>query len=73
MTWEADLVALREPLLRFAKLQLRNDSMAEDVVSETMLALCEKPAGFAGRSSLRTYATGILNARSTVLSSGSKQ
>jgi RNA polymerase sigma-70 factor, ECF subfamily len=59
-TWEVELVALRQPLLSFAKLQLRNDSMAEDVVSETMLALCENPGRFEGRSSLRTYATGIL-------------
>ena len=60
MSLEADLAALYQPLLRFAKLQLRNDSMAEDVVSETMLALVEKPDRFEGRSSLRTYATGIL-------------
>ena len=60
MSLEADLAALHQPLLRFAKLQLRNDSMAEDVVSETLLALLEKPDRFEGRSSLRTYATGIL-------------
>ena len=60
MPLEADLAVLYQPLLRFAKLQLRNDSMAEDVVSETMLALLEKPDRFEGRSSLRTYATGIL-------------
>ena len=41
-------------------MQLRNDSAAEDVVSETMLAILEKPENFEGRSSLRTYATGIL-------------
>ena len=41
-------------------LQLRNDSAAEDVVSETMLAILEKPDNFEGRSSLRTYATGVL-------------
>ena len=41
-------------------MQLRNDSAAEDVVSETMLAILEKPDNFEGRSSLRTYATGIL-------------
>ena len=57
---EADLAALRLPLLRFAQLQLRHDSMAEDVVSETLLAILEKPDSFEGRSSLRTYATGIL-------------
>jgi RNA polymerase sigma-70 factor, ECF subfamily len=60
MTLEAELAELHEPLLRFATLQLRNDSMAEDVVSETFLAILEKPGSFEGRSSLRTYATGIL-------------
>ena len=60
MTLEAELSALHQPLLRFAMLQLRNDSSAEDVVSETLLAILEKPDNFEGRSSLRTYATGIL-------------
>lgn len=60
MSLETELAALHQPLLRFAQLQLRNHSMAEDVVSETLLALLEKPEGFEGRSSLRTYATGIL-------------
>jgi len=60
MSLESELAALHPPLLRFAKLQLRNDSAAEDVVSETMLAILEKPDNFEGRSSLRTYATGIL-------------
>jgi RNA polymerase sigma-70 factor, ECF subfamily len=55
-----DLAALRQPLLRFAQLQLRDAGAAEDVVSETLLALLERPDAFAGRSSLRTYATGIL-------------
>jgi RNA polymerase sigma-70 factor (ECF subfamily) len=57
---EYDLAALRDPLLRFARMQLRNDSAAEDVVSETLLAILEKRDNFEGRSSLRTYATGIL-------------
>jgi RNA polymerase sigma-70 factor (ECF subfamily) len=60
MTIESELAALRGPLLRFAQMQLRQDSMAEDVVSETLLAILEKPDNFEGRSSLRTYATGIL-------------
>jgi len=60
MTLESELAALRQPLFRFAKLQLRNDAAAEDVVSETMLAILETPDNFEGRSSLRTYATGIL-------------
>ncbi len=60
MSLEAELADLHKPLLRFAQLQLRHDSMAEDVVSETFLAILEKPDSFEGRSSLRTYATGIL-------------
>lgn len=60
MTLESELAALHQPLLRYAQLQLRNISMAEDVVSETFLALLEKPDNFEGRSTLRTYATGIL-------------
>ncbi len=42
---------------------MRYDSLeciAEDVVSETFLAIIEKPDSFEGRSSLRTYAIGIL-------------
>lgn len=57
---DEDIAALRQPLLRFAQLQLRDAGAAEDVVSETLLALLERPGAFEGRSSLRTYATGIL-------------
>lgn len=60
MSLEAELAPLHQPLLRFAMMQLRNESLAEDVVSETFLAILEKPDNFEGRSSLRTYATGIL-------------
>jgi RNA polymerase sigma-70 factor, ECF subfamily len=60
MSLEAELAELHQPLLRFALLQLRNDSLAEDVVSETLLAILEQPQRFEGRSSLRTYATSIL-------------
>jgi RNA polymerase sigma-70 factor, ECF subfamily len=57
---EHQLAALHQPLLRFAKLQLRDEAAAEDAVSATMLAILEKPDSFQGASSLRTYATGIL-------------
>jgi RNA polymerase sigma-70 factor (ECF subfamily) len=60
MSIETELARLHQPLLRFAMMQLRNESIAEDVVSETFLAILEKPDSFEGRSSLRTYATGIL-------------
>ena len=57
---ERELAALHKPLLRFAKLQLRDEAAAEDAVSATILAILEKPDAFKGGSSLRTYATGIL-------------
>jgi RNA polymerase sigma-70 factor, ECF subfamily len=60
MSLESELADLHKPLLRFAQMQLRNEGLAEDVVSETLLAILEKPGQFEGRSSLRTYATGIL-------------
>ena len=51
---------MRPALLRFALLQLRNHTHAEDVVQETLLAVLEKPDNFSGKSSLRTYVIGIL-------------
>jgi RNA polymerase sigma-70 factor, ECF subfamily len=57
---EHELSTLHKPLLRFAKLQLRDEAAAEDAVSATLLAILEKPDAFQGGSSLRTYATGIL-------------
>lgn len=50
----------RSYLLRFAKLQLRNETWAEDVVSETLLAALTRPQAFAGRSQLNTWLVGIL-------------
>lgn len=60
MDLHAEIAALRQPLMRFAQLQLRDSALSEDVVSETLLALLEKPGAFQGLSTLRTYATGIL-------------
>lgn len=54
------LALLRPALLRFAILQLRNETLAEDVVQEALIAVLEKPDRFAGNSSLRTYVTGIM-------------
>ncbi|MFC3149321.1 sigma-70 family RNA polymerase sigma factor [Piscinibacterium candidicorallinum] len=56
----ADLEALRPALLKYARLQLRDEATAEDCVSDTLLAVLEKPQAFAGKSQLRTYVTGIL-------------
>jgi len=60
MGFREDLEALRPYLLRYASLQLRNRDAAEDAVQETLLAALAAEAGFAGRSNLRTWATGIL-------------
>ena len=47
-------------LLRYARLQLRNDTWAEDAVSETLLAALAKPQAFDHRSQLKTWLVGIL-------------
>ena len=50
----------RAYLLRYASLQLRDRAAAEDAVQETLLAALAGEKGFAGRSNLRTWLTGIL-------------
>jgi RNA polymerase sigma-70 factor (ECF subfamily) len=54
------LEILRPQLVRFAALQLRNDALAEDAVSETVLAVLEHPDRFQEQSSFKTYVIGIL-------------
>ncbi len=50
----------RDYLYRYALLQVRDASRADDVVQETLLAAMESGGNFAGRSSLKTWLTGIL-------------
>lgn len=50
----------RPYLVRYAALQLRDADAVQDVVQETLLAALAGEADFAGRSSLRTWITGIL-------------
>lgn len=50
----------RSYLLRFARLQLRNDTWAEDAVSETLVAALSKPQSFGNRAQLKTWLVGIL-------------
>ena len=57
---ESQLAEHRGYLLRFARLQLRNDTWAEDAVSETLLAALTKPQSFGNRSQLKTWLVGIL-------------
>ena len=58
--FEDQIVALQSYLLKFARLQLRNDAWAEDAVSETVLAALAKPQAFGNRSQLKTWLVGIL-------------
>ena len=50
----------RPQLLRFALLQLRDATAAEDAVQETLLAALQSADRFAGQSSVRTWLVGIL-------------
>ena len=56
----AQVEALRSPLMRFARSQLRNEAWAKDAVSDTLLAALEKPGAFAGCSQLKTWLIGVL-------------
>ena len=47
-------------LLRVAVLQLRDNDLAEDIVQDTLVAALQGAQGFSGRSSLKTWLTGIL-------------
>jgi RNA polymerase sigma-70 factor (ECF subfamily) len=58
--FEQQLVAYRDYLLKFARLQLRNETWAEDAVSETIVAALAKPQAFGNRSQLKTWLVGIL-------------
>ncbi len=50
----------RPYLMRFALLQLRDRSAAEDAVQETLLAALQGAGRFAGQSAVRTWLVGIL-------------
>ena len=47
-------------LIRYALLQLRDQTAAEDAVQETLLAAVEGGGRFSGKSSVKTWLTGIL-------------
>jgi len=56
----AELDSHRRYLLRVAQLQLRDGELAEDVVQETLLAALKAREGFTGKSTVKTWLTGIL-------------
>ena len=55
-----ELETHRQALYKFAMLQLRNETYAEDCVQETMVAAIQGAARFSGGSSPRTWLIGIL-------------
>jgi len=55
-----DLESHRSALYKFAMLQLRNETHAEDCVQETLIAAIQSAARFSGGSSVRTWLVGIL-------------
>ena len=58
--WTITLTALRPRLLRFAVLQLRDASVAEDAVQDTLLSATERVHQFAGGASISTWVFAIL-------------
>ncbi|MBS4038349.1 MAG: sigma-70 family RNA polymerase sigma factor [Hydrogenophaga sp.] len=58
--FDQQVADLRPYLMKFARLQLRNEAWAEDAVSETLLAALARPQSFERRSQLKTWLVGIL-------------
>jgi RNA polymerase sigma-70 factor (ECF subfamily) len=56
----AELETHRNYLLRYALIQLRDPVIAEDMVQETLLAAVEGQDRFSGKSTVKTWLTGIL-------------
>ena len=59
----AKLAEHRLYLMKIARLELRDESAAEDIVSDAITQAFEKRASFRGSSSLRTWLTSILKNR----------
>jgi RNA polymerase sigma-70 factor (ECF subfamily) len=55
-----DLETHRRAMLKFAMLQLRDETAAEDCVQEALAAAIQSAERFAGESSVRTWLIGIL-------------
>ncbi len=56
----AAIAALHHDMLRFARLQLRDEQAAEDAVQEAIAAALTSRERYAGRSSLKTWVYSIL-------------
>lgn len=57
---EATLTALHRDMLRFARLQLRDEASAEDAVQEALAAALSSRKSFESRSRLKTWVFAIL-------------
>ena len=57
---ERVVASLGPQLLRFARLQLRSDAVAEDAVQSAQLAAIEGAAKFSGEASVKTWVFSIL-------------
>lgn len=55
-----DIAALRRDMLKFARLQLRDEAAAEDAVQEAIAAALAGRKSFTSRSQLKTWVLGIL-------------
>lgn len=55
-----EFAELRPKLIRYARLLLRDTSIAEDIVQDTLLAVFERRQQHNGAASLHTWATAIL-------------
>ena len=60
---EEVLTEMRPRMLRFARMQLRSDAAAEDMVQETMMAALEGATRFEGAAAARTWGFAILKNR----------
>lgn len=59
-TLDAQLASLHPDMLKFARLQLRNDAAAEDAVQDAMAAALSGRRQFESRSKLKTWVFAIL-------------
>ncbi|MDO4641024.1 MAG: sigma-70 family RNA polymerase sigma factor [Neisseria sp.] len=59
------LAALHTDILRFAKIQLRDDDLAEDIVQDTLATAIDKQDQFRGDAGLKTWVLSILKNKIT--------
>ena len=57
---DAAIEEIRREMIKFAQLQLRDATLAEDVVQEALVAALANAKEFAGRSALKTWVFAIL-------------